>query len=862
MNKRASLCVCLLCSFLLVSCGGGGSKSGPASSGDPVADTLTNLGVDVTAAPREGDNNQALPNDYSPFGSSRSFEQFDELALLGFPLAASSGFTSLLTWVELDRNPNSVIYTTDVLYAPDASTQTPWAASIGDSPTALRAAVRADIDRDGLEELVVVYRAPGSNVVELQVYEDQEQTFSAGQTLVISTDAVSDLSIASGDFNGDGYSELAIGLVHSNSSTLVFVNNDMGSLNLSTDVKTLPQAFNGSQISLVIETGNLDYDPSAELVVVVNELYQQSLNDPESGAARYFVYDDSKTDYAALATSQLIQDDLSVVNRTAIVADVSLGDVDGDNVDEIVFGGLTNFDAPGTCAYNYLMVVHDDLIRNRVPIAAKQQEPNIHGGCSTAATKGELRFVHVNTPDLDGDGFAEIQVNELIFEDFSGFPPWTILMDGTGTAAAIPQASLFSDNSGFTGRFSVRNSDIAVSDLTSDKRDDIIMYSQSTNTLEVWGLSDPGPDGGGGVIEDKEWRLLKSIAIEPPASADDIRPVLIPINVNHDSLAIAFDAGTHSVVFTEPVLIAALAAAPCYDNASLGQNLDACRTAYGTASSTTVALENTLTISAGVIVGFETEISGGVGIVSKVSGFEATATIKAHASLITSAAYTYTERVVYETGPIEDTVIFTSIPYDIYTYTIISNPDPALIGDKVVVAMPRSPVTLQVERSFYNANVMHGGPKVDSTVFTHTAGNPPSYPSSSTKDALVAQYSGLLPWEWAFDIGPESVGQGGGSTTQEINISTEKGIGAAVGIEAEFEAKVTAGVVVAGFSVGVSNETSLQIIHGNESTYTGTVANLSSNGFGTNAYSWGLFTYVKDDHTSGQEFEVLNYWVE
>ena len=87
-------------------------------------------------------------------------------------------------------------------------------------------------------------------------------------------------------------------------------------------------------------------------------------------------------------------------------------------------------------------------------------------------------------------------------------------------------------------------------------------------------------------------------------------------------------------------------------------------------------------------------------------------------------------------------------------------------------------------------------------------------------------------------------------------------VGAAVGVEAEFEAKVTAGVVVAGFTVGVSNESSLQITHGDESTYSGTVANLSATGFGTNAYDWGLFTYVKDDHPSGQEFEVLNYWVE
>ena len=167
-----------------------------------------------------------------------------------------------------------------------------------------------------------------------------------------------------------------------------------------------------------------------------------------------------------------------------------------------------------------------------------------------------------------------------------------------------------------------------------------------------------------------------------------------------------------------------------------------------------------------------------------------------------------------------------------------------------------------MERSFYNANVVHDGPKIDASVFTHSAGNPRSYPSVSDKDALVSKYSGFFPWEWAYDIGPESVGQGGGDTTQEINIAFEKGAGVAVGVEAEFETKATLGKVVVGFTVGVSNETSLQITHGEESTYTGTVANLSSAGFADEAYDWGLFTYAMDDHASGQEFEVINYWVE
>ena len=840
--------------FFLLSCSsGGGGSSAPPAKPDTVDQTLVDLGVDIADTPREDRNGDPLPEDYSPLGSSKSFEQLDELVMIGFPLDAGSGTSSELTLLELNRDGTFSTYTDEVLFSPD-TVDTPWALSVGETPAALRVADRGDIDKDGLEELLVVYRAPGQSSVELQLYEDETETFVADQNLVISTDPVASLAVASGDYNGDGYAELVVGMVFGNSAQLVFVDNNEGILSLSTLHKTLPQAYPGSEINLVIKSGNLDYDPSDELVVLVNERILETGN-PESGTTRYFVFDDAKKLHIDISNA-LVQS--TAVNRTAIVADVSLGDVDGDNIDEMVFAGLTHFDPAGTCNYNYLLMVLDDLVHNSESLGDLEHQATIHGGCATA--KGELRFVHVNTPDLDGDGIPEIQANELIFEDFASFPAWTPLYDPHGTQAKLPHESLYANDSGFAARFSQQNSSIVVADLTADKRQDIIFYSQSTNRFEVWGIGVNGTEIP--PVPDKQWRMLKSIAIEPPASTDELRPILVPVNVNHGGLAISLEQGSYQLVFTEPVLIAALAAAPCYEN--LGQNTDACRTTYGIAESSATALENTTTISAGVTVGTNVEFSVPVTAI-RIAEVSAKLKVSANLSLSHSSSYTYTESVVYTTGPIEDTVIFTSIPYDIYTYTITSHPDPNVMGNEIVVSMPRSPVTLQVERSFYNANVAHGGPLIDSSVFNHSAGDPTTYPDSTEKDVAVSNYYSnplLTPSQWAYESAQHTTGQGGGDLTAEINVAIESALGVAVGVEAEFEMEATAGVIVAGFSIGLSNETSLQISHGSESTYGGTVANFPSAQFAANTYNWGLFTYVMDDHASGQKFEVLNFWVD
>lgn len=838
--------------FLFIACAE--NTDSDLVSEETVEQTLANLGVETSETPRVDDSGNPLPQDYSPLGSARTFDQFNELALLGFPLEAGSGYDSNLTFMEMKRIGTSATYDDDVLSAPDPDS-TPWAVSNGPEPSAIRQAVQADIDKDGLEELIVVYRAPDEGSLALLVYEDEPTGLITGQSLIVSTLSVHHIALASGDLDGDGYDEIIIALSSDAIAQILFIENTLGALSLSATEISLSQSFSGSDVRISLDTGNIDFDPSLETVVVVNEYFE---NPNPNGTSRYMVFDDKNHDFDQLTRRSVHSD---VNNGTAIVADVSLGDIDGDNLDEIVLAGLTHFDPNGTCDYTYFLLALDDWhgSTDNIPaeLGTRVESFNFNDNCADSAL--QLRFVHINTGDFDGDGYEEIQANQFLYDDFLQQPEWTPFFytagDFTGVAL-LPVDRLFADNDGFTGLFSQDTSTVITGDFSQDKRMDIAFYSQHSNEVEIWGISDP--DAGNSIVAGT-WKKLSTIGVTQQAAAEVIRPILVSVNLNHDSLAIAFDAGEYQLAFTEPVIIAALAAAPCFTD--LGQNTDACRTSYGTAESTTVALDQSLTISAGITVGFEHEFSDPITAI-RISQVSAKLKTTASLSLSHSASYTYTERVVYTTGPVEDSVIFTSIPYDRYTYTVTSHPDESLIGEKVIVSMPRAPVTLQVARDFYNANVMHGGPLIDESVFQHTAGRPMTYPNEQQKDAMISGYSSIFPTQWAYDIGPQTVGQGSGDTNLEINIATDTGFGVGIGIETEFEAEMSAGPVVAGFSIGVSHESSLQIVHGSESLYSGSVANLPSESFAANYYSWGLFTYVQDDHPSGRPFEVINYWVE
>lgn len=818
--------------------GGGGGSAGPTT----VEASLTALGVDIAPTPRVADKTtqQPLPGNYAPFGASRTIDKFDELMTVGFRLSPGSfAFDSSVTVLKEQQSPTAPgVFTPEALYAP-ATASTPWGVSSGATPSTLRAAAAGDVDGDGMDELLVAYFTAGDPSVVLRTIQDHSASFASPTPIPVSGATPTALAIAAGDFDGDGRSDAVVAVSTASDVQLVFLSSVGGALQLSGRTITLTPVSSATALEVSLAAGNLDNDAPDELAVVLNESFQAA-GGGDSGVSRYWVYDDATTGFAVRKQAQPVSATAGGAVRAALTASVAIGDVDGDNVGEVVLGGLTNFDPAGTCGYAYLLVALDGLDASLASLGATYQSGLFPAGSTCAGLR--MRTVHLVTLDRDGDGADEIQANQLAFQDFREAAPWTPLGPSAPGTTDVGLHQLFGGTgSTYSGELSRATSAFAAGDLTSDKKQDLIFYSQpAAATVRVLAMSD---DGTGQVI----WRETLTIPTDA-APAAPLWPLLVPANVDEDSMAIQYAPAERRVVFTQPIVIAALAAAPCASN--LGQNPDACRTSFGTAHSSTVATELTYTVTAGITVGASTEAS----IPGLKFDLEVARAIKATWAAKLNASYTLTKRVVRTTGPLEDGVIFTSIPYDQFIYKIVSHPDPTLIGTDVVVSIPREPIETLVERGYYNAHVPAGALQVDGTVFHHVPGQPHTYPTAAEKNTLIQAHPQLF-------IGPFDVGQGGGSTSAEIDVATELGAGVSYGVEQSLEVKATAANVLAGFTIGFSADASLQISHGSESYYAGAVSNIAADKYTpSTAYKFGLMTYIHDDPR--QSFEVVNYWVE
>jgi hypothetical protein len=823
--------------------GGGGGGNGGGGTTDTVEESLNNLGVDTTSSPRLDNTGNALPDDYSPMGTNRAITRFAELYMVGVNDPDDSPAEIDLA----EYRDNDPTVPNDPLTSLFTPTDNSWADSL------IRAGTSGDIDGDGKEEVLIVYKDPANDIIYLRMTEDADEGFAEMEwQIALSNLEVHELDIVTGDFDGDMQADIVVGvsekgaIIGDNSqASLLFLQGDKTNGYTVNDSLTkviagqVPNAF----VVLTMKSGNIDYDASAEIALTINEYSSGFLGGTagyDSSSTRYFVYDDASTGFVQLLGGP-VQDTISGTTYTAVASSVALGDIDADSVDEIVLGGLQELVA--NCdGSQYLLIAIDDNAHGLMPISSTTDTGQTGGGCENNSNPRTVVYPWVNTLDIDGDKIDEIHINGSIYDDFRQ-SPWEKM-------AEIPRNdfSHASSNSGFA--FRKNTTTLAVGDVMGDKLDDIVFRMPRLNEIAVWGYQRQNDNSL--VFQQKYAQPVDAYFASVVSGGDEMRPLLILANVDDDSVVVEYTS-EYQLVFSEPIIIAALAAPPCQVNA--GQNTDECFTQYGTATSSTISAEAAVTLSAsghvGATGGFELPIiKTGVEV-----EFEQTVTASVTAAV--QGAYTVTKSETFNQDPLEDTVVITTVPYDQYTYRVVSHPEADAIGKAFVLSVPRSPRTFQVERGFYNANVADASTRIADSVFTHLIGDPASYLTRSQKDSLLSRFGG-------FEDGPRDVDLTG-SRTNSIDVATEVGASVTLAVGWERTLKVTALGVMNGYSVGAEASSTLGYTVGTSTAYTGTVGGMdptSTQFSADNLYSWGLLAYTQDSHESGQSFQVINYWVE
>lgn len=219
-SRLAHLTLLGLC-LSAAACSGGGGGGGDAGSTAPAgapedhADSLEALGIDLSASPRVDEYGNPLPDDYNPMGNIFRMDPLSELWLAGVRLKGSDQAAALIQDIASNGPNGNGVVTPEVLHSID-SADAPWLEenAVGggwlDGGTQ-RASVGADLNGDGIEEIVSVYpdedglralivdRVPGG-------YEEREQM------LLFNLGEYQHITLAAGDFDGDAAEDIALGV--------------------------------------------------------------------------------------------------------------------------------------------------------------------------------------------------------------------------------------------------------------------------------------------------------------------------------------------------------------------------------------------------------------------------------------------------------------------------------------------------------------------------------------------------------------------------------------------------------------------------------------------------------------------------
>ncbi|MFI9821145.1 FG-GAP-like repeat-containing protein [Streptomyces sp. NPDC052013] len=343
----------------------------------------------------------------------------------------------------------------------------------------------ADLDGDGFTDLVA--GAPGEDVGSdgdggsVTVVWGSAAGLRGGTTVKDAAVSAHDnwgRLLTTGDFDGDGRTDLAVG---NGSAHLHVVRGpfaDDGTTGTVRRIDTPEKAFAVDSLG----AGDTNGDGKADLVLT----YRTSLTSDPSGSWSKGV--------AYLGTAS--GPDTSVPRPLNGGTSVALGDIDGDGHDEIALGNVLaeENDHSGSLGGRVVVIRGSEggPVNGDAPMAELTQDST---GVPGADEAGDGFGSAVSIADTDGDGYGELAIG-VVFEDIGTTEDAgsTVVMNGAATGVSRTGARTITQGTasvpGTVEAMDYFGSDLLLSDVTGDARADLTVTAgfEDEGVGAVWSL--------------------------------------------------------------------------------------------------------------------------------------------------------------------------------------------------------------------------------------------------------------------------------------------------------------------------------------------------------------------------------------
>ena len=706
----------------------------------------------------------------------------------------------------------------------------------------VRDAVRADIDSDGRDEMVVLTRA-GSvcRVFRVDVTRQGQSSWQLMSTLNAfdASTSSAECSLTVGDFDGDRRDEIAvfrtngaINAVGNTSSVWVLDDPVDGSGILYQQHFPESDAF-GAHNSYSGIAADVDGDGDSELILKRQGQSGSATLFGSKGHVRFSMLDwsaDSGAFFTRVDQQLVFQNSLPTLG-TYMVSKGAAGQFDGDSSDEIVL--FSTWPRSSSEAYLTLDQYNYNVDQERFDAVER-------GTFSGNYSLGLL---------------AEDAIDVCAFNRYGDNKDWIAICMRPANQSLVVRAlrlrpsstgfdsDLLSDDIPFADRLS-----IAAGDSDANGSEELYVGATQGTLSRAYRVY-------GQVGAPRE--QLPFVGFDGSFSGGLSRLIVAPGEYDGDGLRVRYEGSTLRV--SNPVPLTLLAAVPT--KAGINQNYGNSGTGYSVASGMGVETSYTTSTTITGAVGFEIEdITGTFGASVK-------ATIERESSTTQTSITTQTDVVGYNGSADEDVMVFISNNYLVHEYTIMDAVNPAAEGQKFTIDVPLETRVDKWAVPYYNARVP-APYRITSDLLPHTIGDPASYRSFAEMANVT---SGLVSWNSSI----VNVGQGtSGSVTVSIELASEDATTAettlAGGVETSFKAW---GVSVEG-SVSLGDGKAYTVSTNSETTYSGEIGDISASDYATWQYGMGLSVYqawrVADDNNQptgewlpgGYPLTVIDFWTD